>query len=251
MDLSGAAVQKEIDASIPGLSIDCVVLGFENGRIKVLLMKWKGLDKWALPGGFIHKDEDLDLAATRILQQRTRLESIFLKQFHTFGQHDRNDDPIRDSMLQHSDTGVRKWLSQRFITIGYMALVYIPESDPKPDHLTEKCAWIDVADLPSLMLDHKEILEKALETVKVELNYLPLGMSMLSPRFTMGDLQKIYEQVLGKSLDRGNFQKKMLKLELLERHEKLNTGGAHKAPYLYSFNKSKYDDLVRKGIGYL
>ena len=101
--------------------------------------------------------------------------------------------------------------------------------------MTEKCEWISVNHLPTLVFDHSLIVEKALQTIRSELNYLPIGNELLPEKCTMSQLQKLHECVLGTQLDRGNFQRKILKQGLLKRHEKQMTGGAHKAPYLYSF----------------
>ena len=124
-------------------------------------------------------------------------------------------------------------------------------SNPTPDILSDDCTWHPVNELPRLIYDHGDIVIKAMEELQRWINYMPVGMSLLPEKFTMKDFQILYEQILNRQLDRGNFQKKMLKLGFLDRHEKQLTGGAHKAPYLYSFNENKYNELVEKGIGYI
>lgn len=229
---------------LPHLSVDCVIFGFHEDQLKVLLLKWKDGGHWCLPGGFIKREESVDAAATRILLDRTQLQDIFLKQFHTFG------DPLRDrskDLLQLQSKHGR-WLLERFVTIGYYALVEFSKVNPQPDWLSESCVWADVDALPTLIYDHGQIVEKALEALRISLNDYPVGNKLLPEKFTMPELQRLYETILNKSLDRRNFQKKMLGLEILERLKERKTGGAHKAPYLYRFDKKKYERAMKQGL---
>jgi ADP-ribose pyrophosphatase YjhB (NUDIX family) len=238
---------------MPGLSIDCVIIGFDLCALNILLTKLHGMDSWALPGGFIFTDEDMDQAATRILEERSGLSLPYLQQFYTFGDVDRrNLTPfldIQDPLIPSGE--FKEWLRQRFISTGYLSLVDMHKSRPSPDTLSEVCRWIPVTELPDLLFDHRKIVRKALEHIRNQINYLPVGKSLLPDRFTMKDFQLLYESILARKLDRGNFQKKMLKLDFLNRHEKMKGGGPHKAPYLYSFRADKYNELLKKGIGYL
>ena len=239
---------------LPGVSIDCVVIGFDQNKLHILLLKLKEHDLWMLPGGFIHLNEDMDQAATRILEERTAIKLPYLKQFHTFGDVNR-----RDKTKLHELSGIPEgpfakltgFLEQRFISSGYLSLVDMRSCSPTPDPLSDKCTWLPVNQLPQLLYDHDEIVIKAMEQLRSRINYMPVGISLLPKKFTMKEFQTLYEQVLNNSLDRGNFQKKMLRLGFLDRHEKQLTGGAHRAPFLYSFNKKRYNELVEKGIGYI
>lgn len=242
------------DLLLPGVSIDCVVIGFDKARLNILLLKLKQLDLWGLPGGFIRLDEDMDQAATRILEVRTGIKLPYLKQFHTFGDVDRRGKmktPGFHLMKDASFNKIRAFFEKRFISSGYLSLVNMNSCDPKPDPLSDECSWIPLDKLPKLIYDHREIVGKAMEQLRSRINYMPVGISLLPEKFTMKEFQTLYEQILGRSLDRGNFQKKMLKLGFLERREKQLTGGAHKAPYLYSFDIKRYDQLVERGIGYI
>jgi hypothetical protein len=245
-----------VDPSIllPGVSIDCVVVGFDLEQIHILLSKLTRHDLWMLPGGFIYLDEDMDQAATRILEERTGIKLPYLTQFHTFGDVNRRDKvkfPAFEEALSESYKEIGKFIEQRFISSGYLSLVDMRNCHPTPDILSDDAGWHPVSALPQLIYDHKDIVAKAMEQLRSRINYMPVGMSLLPEKFTMKDFQILYEQILKKSLDRGNFQKKMLKLGFLDRHEKQLSGGAHKAPYLYSFNDKRYNELVEKGIGYI
>jgi hypothetical protein len=144
---------------------------------------------------------------------------------------------------------MRNWLRQRFITTGYFALVDIKKCNPKADIMSELCEWRPIHNLPELVLDHREIITKALNHIRIQINYLPIGISLLPELFTMKELQKLYEAILEIELDRGNFQKKMLKLGIFLRQEKKLSGAANKAPYLYKFDNIKYNEMLKNGIG--
>ena len=239
---------------LPGVSIDCVVIGFDLKELHILLLKLKGYQLWMLPGGFIQLEEDMDQAATRILEERTAVKLPYLIQFHTFGDVNRREKSKLTDVTELQESSFREmrdFLKQRFISSGYLSLVDMRNCYPTPDAVSDKCSWIPVSKLPELIYDHADIVGKAMEQLRSRINYMPVGMSLLPEKFTMKDFQILYEQILNKSLDRGNFQKKMLKLGFLDRHEKQLSGGAHKAPYLYSFNEQRYNELVEKGIGYI
>jgi 8-oxo-dGTP diphosphatase len=230
---------------VPHLSIDCVIFGFHQNELKVLLLQWKDTKRWCLPGGFIGKTETLDEAAVRILKVRTGLEKIYLRQFYAFG------DPARDRKKHgfKPPKGFEKsWLMERFISIGYWALVEFSKVVPTPDEFSLKCEWFDVNNIPELILDHNEIVVKALQSLQQHLNDYPIGKDLLTDKFTMPELQKLYETILDKALDRRNFQKKILSLGILDKLKERKLGGAHKAPFLYRFNQKKYETAMRQGI---
>lgn len=238
---------------VPGLSVDCVIIGFEDHKLKILILKWNSdIDGWALPGGFVLKNEDLDKAAIRVLKERTGVELPFLEQFKTFGNLDRGkrNNALEKVKIDGITPEHIEWMNQRFISTGYVSLVDIKKCDPRPDILSEKIDWIALDELPNLILDHKHIVKKAISFIKNQINYLPIGITLLPERFTMKELQLLYESILEKKLDRGNFQRKMLKLDIFNRHEKHLDGGAHKAPYLYSFDHEKYNKLLEQGFSF-
>lgn len=222
---------------LPGISIDCVIFGFHENSLKVLLLKFTKSPVWALAGGFVGPEEDVDQAAARVLRERTGLADIFLEQFYTFGDLERNiraEQEHRDvNRAMGAPVTDLSFLSKRYITIGYYALVDYSKVVVNPGDVSDAAEWVDVASLPKLFLDHNRIVEKALESLRASLDEKLIAFELLAETFTMSELQMVYETILGKPLVRTNFQRKILSLEILERIEKKYTGGAHKAPYLY------------------
>ena len=227
---------------LPHVSTDCVIFGFHNNELKVLLLKWKDKDSWCLPGGFVRRDESLEDSALRVLNERTGLENIFLQQFQAFGDPQREKNKSTVTPIGN----VKSWIAGRFITIGYWALVEYSKVMPRADWLSDECRWWDLPNIPKLIFDHNTIVARALEALRMSLNDHPVGYNLLPEKFTMPDLQRLYETILGTPLDRRNFQKKMLALNVLERLAERKTGGAHKAPYLYRFDKRKYERALRQ-----
>ena len=231
------------------VSLDCVVFGFHDSQLKVLLLRMKKTKEWALPGGFVLQDESIEIAASRVLKERTGLENIFLKQFKVFSNPERsNTNPGIQDLLDSGAILNEKWFNQRFISIGFYALVDFSKAEPTPDLFSDLCLWKPLDDIEILILDHNQILDKALETLRMQLNYQPIGYNLLPDRFTMPELQKLYETILGKELDRRNFQRKMLSYDILCKLEERKTGGAHKAPYLYEFNLENYGKALQHGL---
>jgi 8-oxo-dGTP diphosphatase len=224
---------------LPNLAIDLIIFGFHQAQLKILLLEYENTGLFALPAGFIKKEEDVNEAARRSLTERTGLSHIYLEQFYVFGDQKRHDPaPLKAIMkgkgLEPEDD---HWLLGRFVSVGFYALVDFTQAVPNPDALADRCAWYDLAGLPPLMLDHQEMVRKALETLRDNLDQKLIGFNLLPDTFTMGDLQMLYETILGEKLNRSSFQRRMLGLDILERVEKKYTGGAHKAPYLYRFKK--------------
>ncbi|AWW00871.1 NUDIX hydrolase [Arcticibacterium luteifluviistationis] len=226
---------------IDQLSIDSVIFGYKNKELKVLVAKvhFEG-DFWSLPGGFIYKEEGTDLAAARILEERTGLRDIFLEQYRVFGQEGRSNNVLFENLLNvpKSDFFTKedfKWLSQRFVSIAYYALVEIDRVKLSKGVFDEKVEWVDYKKLPNLIMDHSLMVEHALETLRLNFDRKLIGFNLLPETFTMRELKELYEAVYDKPFARNNFQKKMLDLNVLERLEKKYTGAANKAPYLYRF----------------
>lgn len=236
---------------IPGLSVDNVIFGFHNNQLKVLLLACKDQKHWMLPGGYVLKTESIDAAAERVLLDRTGLHKVYLQQFSVFGDPKRSSAQLVKGLVKSMDLDetLNQWFLQRFITIGYYALVEFEKVKPIPDPLSLACDWFDIDQLPRLIFDHHAIIEGALIAMRQHLNFQPIGLNLLPSSFPLKSLQLIYETILGKKLDRPNFNRKILSLGILEKKEKQFTGAAHKAPFLYSFRKKEYYKLLKEGIG--
>ena len=239
-------ISESIEAKevyLPHLSADPVIFGFDKNELKVLLIKMNYRKKRFLPGGFIDKNLDLDEAIKKILAKRAGLTNIFVEEFGVFGKINRSESYFEDfdeSLFQ----------KQRFITIGYYAL-YNPEKiHPIPDELTEACEWFYLSQLNEvdLGMDHREIIEKALLTLREKISIKPIGYNLLPEKFTLTELQKLYEAILGKELNRGNFYRKIKNLGILNKLDEQRRGGAHKAPDLYSFDEEKYTEALKNGL---
>jgi 8-oxo-dGTP diphosphatase len=223
-------------AVLPHLSVDCAILGFHAVELKILLLRWKGADRWSLPGGFIRRDEPLDDAAARVLHERTGLDRIYLQQFHTFGGLDRREDTLLPAVRS---LGIAvpgdHWMFRRVISVGYVALIDFVAASPTPDGFSDECRWWDLHDRPALLFDHDVIVSRALQTIRRELETVPIAANLLPEKFTMPEMQRLYEKLLGRSLDRRNFTKWIRERGLVERLAERKLGRAHRAPYLYRF----------------
>lgn len=226
---------------IPTLSIDCAIFSFNENSLHVLTVKMKDQDSWGLPGGYVKKDENVDDAAVRILKDRTGTENIYLQQFYTFGNLKRSESAFEE----HDDS---IWNKQRFVSIGYYALAEHSHVKLIIDEYSTAVEWKSIDDLPLFMMDHRTILDKALVTLREQLNNHPIGYNLLTEKFTMPELQKLYEAILGKKLNRGNFYRKILRYDILTKLDESRKGGAHKAPDLYSFDLEKYNSALKEGL---
>ncbi|WP_339628319.1 NUDIX domain-containing protein [uncultured Maribacter sp.] len=222
---------------IPNLSFDCVIFGFNGKLLKILILEYQNTGVYALPGGFIEIDQSIDDAAKQGVKERTGLDNVYLDQFYIFGNVDRADPEHMERILtaNNDNTKENSWMLERFNTVGYYALINYEEVTPTPDEYSDSIKWYAIDELPKLMMDHNNIVEKALQVLRSNLSEKLIGMNLLPSKFTMKQLQMVFEAVLDQKLRRTTFQRKMLSLDILERHEKLFQGKAHKAPYQYSF----------------
>lgn len=231
------------DQYIANLSIDCVIFGYEEGQIKVLLGKLPfGKDLHNLPGGHIKKSESVDAAAVRLLNERTQLKDLYLSQFKIFGDENRiinsaHKELIVQELSKKFEIEDVSWITNRFVSVGYYALVNISNVKPLPGDLDEYFDWKSIHEIPEMVHDHREIIEEAFYALKQNFDQKLKAFNLMPKTFTMKELQRLYEAVYEKPFPMNNFQKKMLDLNVLERLEKQFSGGNHKAPYLYKFAK--------------
>ena len=227
----------------PHISVDCVIFGFDQENLKVLLLKRRyrnGFDDvygadLKLPGDFITDEEDLDSAASRILRELTGLDRIYLRQFHVFGSPDRISKK-RDLLWLRETTGLPV---ERVVTVAYYSLIKIDESRRE---LAEKnnAGWFPVSDIGELAFDHEKILREGLHQLRMKLRHEPIGIQLLPRKFTIRQLQKLYEVILGKEFDNRNFRKKVLKADYLIALEEKEKGVAHKPARLFRFDPKLY-----------
>jgi 8-oxo-dGTP diphosphatase len=214
------------------LTVDCVVFGFDEAELKVLLIQ-RGLSpfkgKWALPGGFVRVDETIDDAARRELSEETGLENVFLEQLYTFGAVDR--DP-----------------RERVVSVAYYALVNLAEHPATGATDASDAAWFPATKSPALAFDHSEILHAALERLRGKVSYEPIGFELLPEKFTLSQLQHLYEAVLHTELDKRNFRKKILGMGLLLPLKEQIRTGAHRPAQLFRFDARKYTALKKRGF---
>lgn len=188
--------------------------------------------QFALPGDLIVDDEGLDQAANRVLEEITHISGIFLRQFKAFG------DPNRVSDIKDLDwlKNYRQNPQARVITVAYLALVKMDEFMPEASSFAERVFWQELETLPSLAFDHNRILEEALDRLRDDFINHRTGFELLPERFTLGQIQKLYEIILGKDLDKRNFRKKILKEKLVTATNEKQTGVLHKPAILYELN---------------
>jgi 8-oxo-dGTP diphosphatase len=224
------------------ISVDCVVFGFDEDELKVLLIEQKQPEgksaiklQKAVPGDLVVENESLDQAAQRILMQLTSLEGIYLKQFHAFG------DPNRVSGLKDRDwlRSFRTHPERRVITIGYYSLVKMDDFNPQAASFAAKAQWVDVYKIPSLAFDHNNIVDQALQVLRHELMADHIGFELLPEKFTLSQLQKLYEIILDKKLDKRNFRKNIMRTDTVTPLEEKQSGVFHKPAQLFKVKRPR------------
>jgi hypothetical protein len=231
-----------------GISVDCVVFGFHDRTLKVLLSKFNFFHKWMLPVGFIMQDENMDAAAFRVLKKRTGLNDIYLYQFHAFGSTTRPN--LEEHLYIMSKMGLNDnnhWLAKRFISIGYFALVEYSRVNIHPN-ANESLRWFDINEIPSLYSDHNSVIEKALATIKTQIHTIPIGYKLLPEKFPLSELRVIYEIILGKELDRRNFQRKVMSMGYLRKLNEIHRKTGQKPTVLFSFDGKKCEKALQSII---
>lgn len=226
---------------LPGISIDTVIFSFHNDSLKLLLIRYGDMPYYNLPGGYVEKNETLNNAAIRLLKRRTGLDEMYLKQFYLADNIERLQEHAVTKLMKDLkvDLPPGNWFEQRFVSACYYSLTDKTKVTVNIQDFISEYKWFDVGELPDLFLDHKKIIEEACKCLRIDLERKPIGMNLMKETFTMGELQKLYEDIHQRKFDRNNFKRKILSMNILERLEKKYTGKPHKSPYLYRFALTK------------
>jgi 8-oxo-dGTP diphosphatase len=216
----------------PALATDCVIFGFDGGELKLLLLERERepfKNKWALPGGFVFMNETTGACAKRILLEKAGIKNMFMEQLYTFSDLER--DP-----------------RERVVSVTYFALVNKHQYEISAGRDTTKAEWFEISKLPKLAFDHSKILNLAIQRLKGKVSYQPIGFELLNEKFTLTQLQIVYEAILGEVIDKRNFRKKILSMGLLEQLNEKEKNVARKAAHYYRFDKKAYKALMQKGF---
>jgi|688.fasta_scaffold16945_8 8-oxo-dGTP diphosphatase len=222
------------DYFVFGLSVDCVIFGYQEGEIKVLLVQrdlepFKG--NWALIGDLVEPKQNLFDAANNVLEKLTGLKNIYMQQFFAFGSVDRH--PL-----------------DRVVTVGYFSLVNSMDYKPIASSWAKSAGWFNINDLPELAFDHHTILLKGIETLKNEVRHKPTGFELLPPKFTLLELQLLYEALLGYKFDKSNFRKKILEMNILKPLNEAKENVSHRPAQLFEFDEKRYRALEKEGFSF-
>ena len=218
----------------PAVTSDCIIFGFDAGELKVLLIE-RGIEpykgKWAIPGGFLRNEESSEECARRELFEETGLENVFMEQLYTFS--DKGRDP-----------------RGHVVTVAYYALVKLSDFNVKAGDDAKNAKWFGISQIPTLAFDHDRILRVALSRLRGKIRYQPIGFELLPEKFTLPDLQMLYETILEVKIDRRNFRRKINSTGLIIDHQESVKGLPHKRASYFSFDKNKYIELSERGFNF-
>jgi 8-oxo-dGTP diphosphatase len=213
------------------LALDCIIFGFDDDKLKLLLIERDfepGKGQLSLMGGFLNDDESVDEAAARILKNLTGLSNVYLEQLYAYGE-------------------VQRDLAARVISLAYYALIKTDIYDEsKPT--SNKAYWVNIEDIPQLVFDHNIMVDKALKRLRRKAKSQPIGFELLPQRFTLPQLQKLYEAIYQEKFDKRNFRKKILSFGVLKQLNEKEKESSKRGAFYYTFDKNKYDNLVSEGI---
>lgn len=225
-------IQSEVEnTNRIALSVDCVIFGFDGAKLKVLLIRSdlkKYAGKWSLLGDLVFPNEDLDAAAYRILKQRTGLSDVYLEQVSTFGTVNRHP-------------------AGRVVTVAYCSLINVQHH--KLNILDNELHWHDIKNVTDLAFDHQEIFDSCLQQLQKRVQEHPLGFNLLPKKFSLRDLQNLYEAILDIKMDRRNFRKKFFSMDFLVDLKEMEQDVPHRPGKLYKFNYEKYEKKKKKWVG--
>ncbi len=216
----------------PSITVDCVVFGYDLKQLNVLLVnrnKKPFQNTWALPGGFLNIDESFEQCVERVLATKTGMIDLFMEQLFTFGKVNRDE-------------------RGRVISVAYFSLINPHKYQIINGFMNNETQWFSYDKLPELAFDHAEIVKIAHERLQNKVRYHPIGFELLNKEFTLPELQRLYETILAKSIDRRNFRKKMLELGIIKATGERISGTPSRQPDIYQFDKARYDELLKEGM---
>jgi 8-oxo-dGTP diphosphatase len=233
-DADSSTTSESIKPAIEGITVDCVIFGFNKASLEVLLVQHaegESVGKWGLLGGWIKKEESADDAAQRVLYELTSLDNIYLEQLKAF-------------------TDPKRVLDRRVVTIGYYTLVNREDYNIKAGFTLREAKWYKINDIPDLIFDHNEILEFSLMQLRNRVRQAPIGFNLLPEKFTLLQLMHLYEEILGIELEKSNFRRKILHMKLLVALDEKQQDVSHRAAKLYKFDPDIYKKLTEKGFNF-
>jgi 8-oxo-dGTP diphosphatase len=243
---------KYSDHYLRNVAVDNVILGYHDKELKILLQQPFVVNKWTVTGGYIKKTESIEEAAHRIAYLRTGLKGLYLQQFRSFGNPKRVIDSGFTAKHIREITGQAisqdSWIFDYFVSVGFYTLTEFSQVEFKKGLHEQDCKWWPVFHLPPMMFDHKHIISEALAALRVHIAHHPIGLELLPKKFTLPEIHALYETILGKSLDDRNFAKRLMATGIISKLNEIRHIGAHRSPYLYTFNRKEYQRGLKSGI---
>jgi ADP-ribose pyrophosphatase YjhB (NUDIX family) len=240
------------DEYLKNVSIDNVIFGYHERKLKVLLQRPIVFNKWTVTGGYIKKTESIEEAADRIALERTGLKNLFLQQFHCFGNPQRTKDKDFTPERERKRTGIQipadHWLFDYSVSVAFYTLTEYSLVTINKGPYDDDIRWWPINDLPALMFDHKEIIAEALKALQLHIYLYPVGYELLPEKFTLPEITSLYETILGKTLNSRNFARKLMSTGIVKKLAEKRNIGAHRSPFLYKFDKRKYDAALKNGL---
>lgn len=237
---------------LKNVAVDNVIFGYHEKELKVLLQQPFSVDKWTVTGGYIKKTESIEEAASRIALSRTGLKGLFFQKFGSFGTPQRSVDsgftPENLKEVTGIDVPANCWIFDYFVSVGFYTLTEFSKVETKKGETEEQSRWWPITELPPMMFDHTHIISEALKALRLHIAHFPIGYELLEEKFTLPEIHSLYETILGKTLDDRNFSKKLIATGIITKLNETKKIGAHRSPYLYRFDKARYEEGLKSGV---
>ncbi|MGY4535831.1 8-oxo-dGTP diphosphatase [Mucilaginibacter sp. UYNi724] len=243
---------KDAEQYLRNVSVDNVIFGYHDKELKVLLQQPFTSSKWTVTGGYIKRTETIEQAANRIALTRTGLDNLYFQQFGAFGSPDRANDSDFNGKRLSELLGTKVpndfFAFDYFVSVGFYTLTEFSLVATKKDEHEVDCRWWPVNELPVMMFDHQHIINEALRALRLHIAHYPIGYELLPQKFTLPEIHNLYETILGKPLDDRNFAKRLMATGIIIKLKETKKIGAHRSPFLYKFDKEKYDEGLKSGV---